>query len=119
MKLRFIIHAVVARVESPYPNDHFHFRESKKKIMTDCDGNDTNVNLMITYPEKMVTNSIEFFKFRFNMFQHVYNHKKTNAVASMIVDILHEADKFMKIRNEGEGPDFVKISETFFYPKVW
>jgi hypothetical protein len=71
--------------------------------------NQTNVcigkHLMICFPEKMVFNSMDFFRERFKNHQNLYTHGNSKAVEYMICDVLLLADPWFRIcvSNDGDG----------------
>lgn len=70
---------------------------------------------MICYPEKLITEALQFFATRKELHKMVYQHKTTVAVELMLVDALVLANKHVKIRGTKtrEHPDgMYKISET-------
>lgn len=54
------------------------------------------MHLMICYPEKMVHNTMNFFKQRFRNHQNLYTHHTTNAAGYMVCDILLLSDPFYR-----------------------
>jgi deoxynucleoside triphosphate triphosphohydrolase SAMHD1 len=54
-------------------------------------------HLMICYPEKMIPQSLAFFKKRFDLHKKIYQHKTVVSSGLLICDIFCKADPFFRI----------------------
>lgn len=57
-------------------------------------------HLMICYPEKMIPQSLAFFKKRFDLHKKLYQHKTSVGSGLLICDIFCKADPFFRIAPE-------------------
>jgi len=70
---------------------------------------DNTRELMICYPEKMVSTCLEFFKIRYKLHSVIYRHKTVCSASYVLEDILNKADEIYRIsttrqRHKNAGP---------------
>lgn len=104
--IMFINEAFVAKATCPQPNKCFQCKNKQ----------DPQHHYMISYPEKLVTNAMEFFKTRFRLHSTVYTHK-TKPGELLICQILAAADPHYRILNGSDLP--VRISEAVHHPEAF
>lgn len=78
---------------------------------------------MISYPMKLVSKIMDFFKTRMRNHREIYTHKKTKRAELLLVDIMLEADlhstTWMSTQlNDPGAPPTIERFRNFQYPKL-